>query len=221
MKKLFLFATSLFSFVALSLGTVAAAAPTTWNFSVFEPANTITGRDLSLEYHILSTDPSDSFEVRLSRNGSFIESQAVTNPYGDSGVFDITVPAAGSYSFVVTAENQSGETATETRTVAFADPAAGTTTTVYKTVGNPSNNNGSAAASSTTTVATTGGVVSDVAASTTKDAGKALGATKSASNDATSNNKVWLWAIPGVAALGGAYYWFVYRQGKGPFAPVQ
>lgn len=216
-KRLLAAFLSVFSFAALSLGTVAAVAPTTWNFSVFEPANTITGRDLSLEYHILSTDPSDSFEVSLSQNGAFVASQTITNPYGDSSVFNVTVPAAGNYSFVVTAENQSGETASETRTVTFADPATGTTTTIYKNVGSST-----ATTTAAATAGASGGVVSDAAASTTKANGNALGATKSSSNSASNDDdKAWLWAIPSVAALGGAYYWFFYRQGKGPFAPVQ
>ena len=206
---------AILSFVTLSLGTVTAATPSIWNFNVYEPANTITGRTLSLEYHILSTKPSDSFTVSLTQNGTFTESQTITSPYGGNGGFDITVPATGDYSFVVTAENQSTETASHTRNVTFVDPTPGATTTVYQNVGSTPNN---ATSIVDTPQNTTGGVVGDAAATTTKSAGNALGAQNNNANVPKDTKSLqenpWAWVGIGaaLAALGGGAYWFTQRR---------
>ncbi len=218
MKRLATFLVSVFSLATLAFGPVLADSHA-WTLNVFQPTDTITGRDVAVEYKVASIDPDHEFEITLEQDSVETNTQNISTQYGGSGAFAVTVPAAGEYEFTVTAEQlDSGETQTQTRTVTFAD--APQPTTVYRTVntGGSSASNGSGAGSSN------GGVVSDAAASVTKDAGNALGAATAndtnkdaakAAND--DDNQAWLWAIPAGLLLAGGYYRFMYSQGKGPF----
>ena len=220
------FVVSVFGLAVLAISPVAAASHG-WVLNVFEPTDTISGREVGLEYKVASTDPDHEFKITLLQNGNQTDNQSITNPYGGSGTFAVTVPAAGSYSFTVTAQELgSAETESVTRTVTFGDAPQATTTTVYRTISTSNGNNSSSVATvASSESSNSSGRVSDAAASVTKDTPNTLGAAtnttdtkKNITQAANNDDQPWLWAIPvGLIVAGAAYYRFVYGQGKGPF----
>ena len=207
MKRFSAFALSVIA--AVFLLPVVALASTDWTFNVFQPATSITGRSVNIEYKVVASDPSLDFEVDLYQDGTKVSTQSVTNPYGASGVFAVTVPNAGDYEFTLVADDNDGRTLSEDRNITFVDAAQPTVTTVYQ------NAQGSSSASNS------GGVVGDSAATTTSGTTLAAdtdqadatnngnGQAKDAGN---SSNKDWLWAIPAAAVIGGVYYLNKRRQ---------
>jgi hypothetical protein len=210
MKRLSAFVVSVIAAVFL-LPTVVLASDD-WTFNVFQPATSITGRSVQVEYTVASSDPSLTFTVDLFQNGTQVATQNVTNPYGASGRFAVTVPSAGGYDFMLVADDNDGRTVTESRSVTFVDAAQPTVRTVYQNT----QTTGDSSSSS-------GGVVGDTAASTTN--GNTLADTTDSSNNNTSNtdnkdnkdakgssNKGWLWVIPAAAVIGGIYFLNKRRQ---------
>lgn len=227
MKRLTAFITSVFSLAVLAISPVLAGSHT-WTLNVFQPTDTIVGREVAIEYKVVSTDPNDEFGITLLQNGVQTNTQNITNDYGSPGTFTVTVPAAGSYDFTVTAQElESSETQSQTRTVSFADAPQPTISTVYRTVSSSQSSGGTTSGNGT---ANNGGVVSDAAATVTKESANALGAatkdgtgtgdqqlTKKDPAQSDDDNQTWLWAIAAGLLAAGSYYRFVYSQGKGPF----
>ena len=131
MNRIKLFLTSLLASV-FALGAVAAATPSNgWRVNISTPANT-TSKTFNVEYTTLSINSADHITVELFQNGGSVGSQTTTKPYGDSGVFTITVPSTGTYSYFIKATNTGDPTPknTSTVTVNVSDAPQGSTTTI-------------------------------------------------------------------------------------------
>lgn len=87
------------------LSSVAlATSPDRWSVSISTPANT-TSKTFNVQYTTLSTGEDDDITVKLFQNGASVGSQTTTDEFGDSGVFAITVPSTGTYSYYIEAMN--------------------------------------------------------------------------------------------------------------------
>lgn len=238
MKKLIisifvsLFATLSFSSTALAITSEVPASNRFWQVQIFTPALTDSNKSLNVEYTVLSTLATDSnFTVTLYQNGSSVGAQTINHPNGNSGAFNIGLPATGSYSYKIDVANTSaGETKTsETKTIQIVDGPAPIITTVQRNLATTANaTNANAPVTTANSVPSgasrlkadsekakkdsaksTGGQVTDKAA-TTAD-GKSLGSKTDANKD---KSKLTEWVIAGVVALaigGAGYYWFVIR----------
>ncbi len=218
------------SFIAavIVLGTSATAtAASTWKLDVFQPESPTTHQNVRFEYAVISKDATDTFSVTLTRNGSHVETQNVTGEYGGSGVFAVTLPQPGEHTFTVTATESDGTFLSETRAITLSQPVStvdagngGVSNVVIENATSGGTRTGTVLASGSAAGAT--GTVSDQAASITKEVGQTLGTDSkkevaAASKDDNMTGNDWLWAIPAFAVLGGAYYWFFQRLGRGPF----
>lgn len=111
------FLISLLATVGLLLPAASATAVSRyWTIDIYEPSAT-TNRTLNVEYKVFSTVPSDTFTVELFENSVSKGTQSVTHPNGNSGVFTITLPATGTYSYFVKATNHGDATAKNSKTV--------------------------------------------------------------------------------------------------------
>lgn len=219
--------------LAMSLGIVlaqaapAAAVARFWEVQIFDPAASTVNKTLNVEYKVFSTFESegqkdDDFDVKLLQNGSQVGStQHVSTPGGDSGVFNVSMPANGSYTFkVVATNNDAGETKESAeKTVQVVDGP----TPVVRTVSTSSSTGGGAGAGSTSTAGAGGaagtGAVSgaqtgqvgqvDSGAAQTEN-GDVLGAE---TKEEKSSDNNWWYVGGGLALLlaGVGYYWFVMR----------
>ena len=134
MKRLLTALLSMVTVFALASSTVSAA-PRYWKVQISEPAAT-TDKSLNIDYNVSSTVYSDTFTVELFENGTSKGTQSVTHPYGNSGVFTIAIPAAGTYSYMIRATNHGEADATKdsaTETVQVSDAPQPTVTTVTVT----------------------------------------------------------------------------------------
>lgn len=233
MKKLLLFVASVFS-LAVVFGTSAMAATPTnsWKVELYTPALSDTKRSLNIEYKVLSINEADNmYGVKLFQNDVEVGSQALNHPYGDSGVFNVSLPANGTYTYKVSVDNiNAGQTkVSSSKSVTIVNgPEPIVTTTAVSNGGQAATGTTAAADGSQAAVAgantgTTGtptsggnasndGKVTDQAANTDTKDGEALGAATNKDN-ASGNTK---WFILGAIILGlgaGAYYWLI-RRGR-------
>lgn len=231
MKKLLLLIVAVFS-LTVGLGSQASAATRYWSVTMFTPAASDTDRTLNIAYNVLSTVATDKYNVNLFQNDVQIDSQFVDHGKGgNSGAFSVTMPANGTYSYKISAENISaGETkTTDTKTVKIVDGPSPTVTTV--TV-NTAGQNGTGTTGATTAAANTGTGAGQVNGATTntgtgttngtvnadgssnttaKKNGDVLGS-ETAKAKASDKGK-WYGLGAGAIVLGGAaYYWFVMRR---------
>lgn len=226
MKRLIVTFVTVLSMAGLSASALAAGF---WKATISSPANT-TSKTFNVQYTTSSTDPDDDFTVELFQNNVSVGTQTTIKPNGDSGVFQVTVPANGTYSYFIKAidSNDATPKTTGTVSVAVTDPPAGTVTTV--TVSNPTNtattaNTTATAAGQGGGAATTGGTVAGAATgevgnraattttTPTADNGSVLGSETKKDTPSTQspiNNKTnplwYVLGIGGLAAIGyGAY----------------
>ncbi len=241
MKKLLLLAVTLFS-MTIGLGATASAATPDnfWKVDISKPAVSETKKNLNIAYNVFSVYAEDhTFDVKLYQNEVQVATQQIVHVNGDSGVFSISLPVSGTYSYQVSATitgstyegeggMHSGMTKTSSPTnVQFVDgpnPTVVTinTNTASTTGGGTGTNgtgaNGAGAGNTAGSGSTNGansatgaanGTVTDKAANTADKAGSSLGSKTTKANSDTK------WYVIGVAVLllgGAAYYWFVYRK---------
>lgn len=231
MKKLLI--SIVFSLVAVlgfapSALAITAEAPSVsnryWQVQLFTPALNDSNKTLNVEYTVLSTLSGDnSYTIKLYQNNVAVGSQNISHPNGDSGVFALSLPSTGSYTYKIDVTNNvAGETKTsDTRTIQIVDGPAPIVTTIQQAaattnagVGEATNFAAGAGGQTSSDKKddakdkSVGGQVTDKAA-TTAD-GKSLGA-KTADKKSNSTK----WALTGVAVLligGIAYYWLVLRN---------
>ncbi len=236
MKKLLLFVASVFS-LAVVFGTSGLAATPTnsWKVELYTPALSDTKRSLNIEYKVLSINEADNtYSVKLFQNDVEVSNQALNHPYGDSGVFSVSLPANGTYTYKVSVDNvNAGQTkvsssksvtivngpqpiVTTTAVSNSGQAATGTTAAAdgsqAAVAGANTGATGTNAAPGSTEDASNDGKVTDEAANTDKKDGQALGAATN-KNNASGNTK---WFILGAVILGlgaGAYYWLM-RRGR-------
>lgn len=206
--------------IALMLGlatlfglSASVAAASFWTLAAYTPAPT-TNKTFQIEYSVQSTTPTDDFTVDLHPYGSatVLAEQAGVNesgkPSGNSKVFMVTVPSAGTYSYTIVATNN-GDSTTKSADVKVTvnDPPA--PNTVYVLNGSPSANDTTAAATSETT---SSGQIGN-SASTQKPVTDSKSVLGSTTQKAKASNTAWYVGVPLVAVvLGGLYYWFVARR---------
>lgn len=158
--------------LAVSLGLVlanvsSAVAARYWELQMFDPATT-TNRTINIEFKVMSTEQNDTFKVELFENGTSKGVQNIDTDYGDSGVFNVAVPASGTYTYRIDAiNNGNASTDTESRTVQVNDGPEPTVTTIFT-------NNGAGAGG--VQAAAVGGAGGGGAAGAVDDDGEVAGA---------------------------------------------
>lgn len=195
-----------------SLSAVASATPANgWRVNISDPADQ-TSKTFKVQYTAFSIGAEDQITIELFQNGSSVGSQTTTKAYGDSGAFDVTVPANGTYSYYIKAKNSTDEAPKTTNTVSvtISDP---TVVTVASTTPGSSSGGGSGAGAESTAgtnaAATQPGQVGDSGASTNNNSSddkkeESLGA------KITKNSLTWIIGIPALFALAAAlgyYFW--------------
>lgn len=136
MKRLI---STLVCFFSVILLTSSASAVTRyWTVDIYEPSAT-TNKTLNVEYKVFSTDGTDQFNAELFENNVSKGTQSITHPNGNSGVFNITIPSAGTYSYFVRATNSNVVTPKDSKTVSInvsnAPEPTVTTVTVQQNTG--------------------------------------------------------------------------------------
>ncbi len=220
MKRLI--TTAIITLVSLVVLTVPAYAVLQRyvNVDISEPAAT-SNRTLNIAYGVTSTIPEDDFKVELFENSLSKGTQEVTHNNGNSGVFSISLPATGTYSYYVQSTNHGdGESTKPSKTVSvqITNAPQPTVTTVFTNTGAGGQGAGTAgtATGGQTAGAVAGdtngdGVVDDQAASTDKDKKDVLGAETKKTDDGSKTSN-W-WYAGGLAALLAAgYYYLVVRR---------
>lgn len=222
MKRLI---TSLLLALGILFAPVAASAFTSpyWELNMYNPSAT-TDRKINIAYHVFSTTKTDTFKVELFQNVTTkLAEDNITHEFGDSGAFTVDLPASGTYSYMITATNNTDLTEkSESRTVQVVDGPAPTVTTVFvNNAGAAGGGQGAGGAAAGAQAAATPegqvagaaaqeGQVSEEAATDTQK-GDVLGA---AAKVAATNNRgrnIAIGTIVAVVVLGGAYYWFLAR----------
>lgn len=219
----------LITVLTLAVATIVLAAPVQaahfWKIQMSDPTTSDQVRTFNIEYTALSTEPTDQIAVKLFQNGTEIDAQT-TAPGGDSGVFTVTVPADGSYTYKLSGQSSDDASTLETseKVVSVATPETGTTVITVTDTGAGGAAGGAATAGgvATTGTATGGGEVAGAEdeapedgqvgenGATTEEDGDVLGA-----EDQATDNTPWGWIIlAGLALLAAAYYLLYHRQGK-------
>lgn len=235
MKRLIVSLAVSLSLVLANIST-AGAATRYWELRMFDPAASTTSRTINIEYKILSTIDSDTFDVELLENDT--PKGLHDDTLSDSGVFTVNIPATGTYTYKVTATNNTdNSTDTESRTVQVVDGPAPTVTTI--SVNNnaggqvaggvqPALANGGAdaggeaaggqvagAAANAGQVNTGSDAATDATSGIGDENGDILGASAEESEGATQNRwRTPLLVLLVLGAAGGGYYWFILRPRK-------
>ncbi len=211
MKRLITTSLIALAFVFSLSATVFATASDRWSASISTPANT-TNKTFNVQYTTLSTGQDDDITVELFENGSSKGSQTTTKDFGDSGVFQVTVPGVGTYSYYIKATNSTDATPKNTGTVqvVVSDAPVQTTTSTNTS---STNQAGSQAGTGSTRGANIpgdadgDGVVDDDAATTNKD----VKSSEDKKDDKANNNQNTGWyvglALTVLAGLAGYYYY--------------
>lgn len=212
----------------LSLLTVLAvaspaAAVERWKFQMFDPAAT-SNRTLNIEYKVLSISDEDVFTVKLYQNGTEVASQNITTDFGDSGVFNVSLPATGTYQYKTVADNSNDPAnKEETRTVEITNAPQPTVVTVNNGAaaggaggGGANAANAAGGGAGATTDGANGQVTDDAASTDEQNSNQdVLGAeTKEEADKANSRRRNWYAAgiLAVVAAAAAAYYMLVVRR---------
>jgi VCBS repeat-containing protein len=217
--------------LALGLGLVlanvssATAAARYWETQMFDPAASTVNRTLNVEYKVFSTlAEDDDYTVKLFQNNAEVASQTVANPHGDSGVFSVSIPATGTYTYKVSATNHEAAETKESaeKTVQVVDGPAPTVTTVFVNNGAGGGQGAGGAGAGGANAADDGQGAGEVAgevadegtvgaeAATDENQGDVLGAENDEAAQARSRNTA-IAIVLAVAAIGVAYYWFIMR----------
>lgn len=221
MKRLII--SLLSSLSVLFVAVPAMAATSFWTFSMENPAAT-TNKTIKVNYNVQSTDPEDTFTVELFENNVSKGTQSVTNPRGDSGVFTVNIPAAGTYTYKLTATNHGdgNSTKSDSKTVQVSNAPEPTVNTITVNQAAPANAAGGgagaggaggvAAAEAGGQVAAAAGqgengAVTDQAANTAATANQdVLGAEASTQRNKNRNNIIAAVVLAGASLAGYAYY---------------
>ncbi len=211
---------TVFSVVALSANAFATPA-NQWSASISSPANT-TNKTFNVQYATLSTEKDDDITVELFENGVSKGAQTTVKDFGGSGVFSVTVPAVGTYSYTVKATNNTDPTPKTTGTVAVVVSATPQATTTTNTANTPTGGQGSG---TTTAVGSQGGavagdsdgdgIVDDKAAVTEKEAKDVLGDSDKNGDDKKDGSQSWgnsVGVILLLLGIAGGYYYMVMRK---------
>lgn len=228
--------------LAVSLGLVlvsvsSAVAARYWELQMFDPAPT-TNRTINIEFKVMSTEQSDTFKVELFENGTSKGVKNIDTDYGDSGVFNVAVPASGTYTYRIDAiNNGNASTDTESRIVQVNDGPEPTVTTIFTNNGAGAGGQGAggvqaaavggagAGGGGAGAVDDDGEVAGaaadegqvDAEASATDENGEArengdvLGASGQAETDGRSSWRSPLLIVLALGIAGGSAYWFLVR----------
>lgn len=194
-----------------------------WKVTMSDPTITNQTRNFNIDYGVLSTDKSDVITVSLVENGSVIDTESAI-PGGDSGSFNVTVPADGTYTYNISAKSgNDGDTkTTNSKKVTVVTPVEGQPSQISSSDVNPGGGEG-ADTQGTNNQDGTGEEGSNdsnddeglVEAATDDDSGVVgddAAATERANED-DSNTYLYILAVIGIAGL--AYYLFArYRASK-------
>jgi hypothetical protein len=101
-------------FAAVLLAAVVALAHPVyaghfWQVTISTPKTVLNSRNFNIEYTTLSVESGDTFAVELFQNGVSAGTKNTTEAHGDSGAFNVTVPADGNYEYKVVARNNGEE----------------------------------------------------------------------------------------------------------------
>lgn len=138
MKRFLTYLTTTFAGFTLLVTPVSAATTTRfWKVDIYQPSAT-TNKTLKVEYKVLSTIKEDNnYTIELFENNVSKGSQGIAHEYGDSGVFNIAIPAAGTYTYKVVATNpqdtDGDQTEEDTSTVQVSNDPEPVVTTVVVT----------------------------------------------------------------------------------------
>lgn len=214
MKRLLLAVITAFAFLLQTVGVEASTRY--WTVDIYQPSAT-TNKTLNVEYKVVSTIAEDDFTVELFENNISKGSQNVTTSNGDSGVFTIALPSAGTYSYYVVATNSGAEAPKTSKTVSVqvSNAPEPTVTTITRTTATPTAANNAAAAGGANqaagaqnagAVAAAGTTTPEAASTTVDNAGNSdvLGAEATRSAAAITNNTARDRAIGSLAVLAGA-----------------
>jgi hypothetical protein len=144
MKRLLL---GLITFLTITILPASATAVVRWKVEIFEPTTSTVNHSLNIAYNVQSIESSDTFTVELFENGASKGTQEIDNGRGgDSGAFNVNMPANGTYSYKVTATNHGDSDATKDSNTVTVQVVNGPEPTIIH-VSNPA----------TTTASTAGG----------------------------------------------------------------
>lgn len=220
------------------LPSTPALAAHYWELKMSDPSSSNQTRTFNIDFVTLSEESTDQFTVRLYQNNVELASKTTTKPYGDSGSFQVTVPADGTYTYHMTATTTGGEEIEEKTTpekaVTVSTPTEGGQSNVTTTGGSTTSNSGRVADSSTTRNRTTNGTVQgnnsavnetgqvDSQAVTDVDGQDVLGEETDVDADSAARNRGWWLMAAIIGILAALYYWFYARRGQlNPFTPKE
>lgn len=194
--------TILLSLAFAVLFAVPVLAGHDWQIKMSDPSTSDQLRTFNIEYVALSTVETDEITVKLLQNGEEIDSQT-TQAGGDSGVFSVTVPVDGSYTYSLSASSSDDNStlATAEKIVTVATPEGSDTSNISVSEGG------------------TGPAVAEGEVEAAEDQGGQVGddgaSTENKADDNFVKRNQWpLTILALIAILGGGYYWFYYRQDK-------
>lgn len=228
MKRLLTHLAGALSALAVLVAPISSSAAVRWTVNIYDPSAT-TNKTLNVRYQVLSTvRGDDKYTVELFENNISKGSQSIEHDYGDSGVFNIAIPSAGTYTYKVKATNEkfgNDVLFSAEKSVQVSNAPEPTVTTVTVNQATPANAGGGVAAGGAGGAGAAGvagaggqvaaaagaqaenGAVTDQAATTDANANQdVLGAQASAQRNKNRNNIIAA-AVLAVASLAGyAYY---------------
>lgn len=217
MKRLTQLTATLVFALLLALPVTVFAAHS-WRVSMSDPTVANQPRSFSIGYVALSTEEADKITVNLLENGSVIATQT-TPPRGDSGTFDVEVPADGSYTYSLSAsssvDGSSKSTNAKQVTVSTPEGADQSDITVRDVNQAEQAANGGADGSDGTPDGQDGevqadvegeGIVDDEAAQTEND--------EDGDGDDSSTSDAILWGLVALLALGLGYAGYAQYRGR-------
>lgn len=204
MKRLLL---SLVLLTALVVSPLQVHAAHYWKVTMSDPTTTNQTRSFNVDFVALSTEQTDQITVRLLENDAEIDTKTTIGG-GDSGTFNVTVPADGSYTYKLSSTSSDDGTTQETgaKQVTVVTPVEGEPSEVTSTdvggdgtvgdqaqIGEDGSEDGTVQAE-----ATSDGTVDGEAAATSSD--------QEDSEEDDSTTTALLYGLGTIAVLGIGYY---------------
>lgn len=210
---------SLLAFVVIA-APASAAVRRYVSVDISKPATT-ANKTLNVQYTVLSTVNTDDFSVELFENSISKGSQSVTHANGNSGVFNISLPTTGTYSYKIVTTLVSGDsengTTYDSKTINVlitTEPTPTVTTIAADTSGGgaAAGTNGSAQGAQGGAASGNTGTVTDDAASTTGDKDVLSDENKKSDEEKAADNRKLLYGIGLIALLAvGLAYMYIQR----------